>query len=155
MWSLFFWDVNAALIGSWLPTYQNKLSIPHSRVRQSKKNVTNTWVCSYIGNSVGSGWMSGNVTLANIISKAWRTQIERGEEASQVAYGCSSLNFLFCSFVFLFLFRFFSLSTCSLPAPGYGLMFWGSRPSQHSLQTWTSFFSFLFPSPPCSTNPSS
>ena len=33
-----FCDVNAAYVGSWLPTFRDSLSVPISRVKQSKKN---------------------------------------------------------------------------------------------------------------------
>jgi hypothetical protein len=48
--SSLFRDVNAAYIGSYLPTFRDNLSVPSSRAKQSRKNGGNTEVHSYIGN---------------------------------------------------------------------------------------------------------
>ena len=43
----------------------DNLSVPSSRVKQYKKNARNMYVCSYVGNGVGSEWFSENVMSAN------------------------------------------------------------------------------------------
>jgi hypothetical protein len=35
---LLLWNINAALVNSWLPTFQENISVPFSRIKQSKKN---------------------------------------------------------------------------------------------------------------------
>ena len=41
------------------------LSVLSSRVKQSKKDARNMYVCSYLGNDVGSEWFSENMMPAN------------------------------------------------------------------------------------------
>ena len=55
------------------------LSVPSSRVKQSNKNVRNSWVCSYGGNGVGSDRFSEN-KIANRVSGAWRNFKRKRED---------------------------------------------------------------------------
>jgi hypothetical protein len=45
--------------------FWDNVSVPSSRVKQSKKNDGNIWVRSYIGNGVGGDLFSENMMLTN------------------------------------------------------------------------------------------
>jgi len=67
----------AALTGSWLPLFQDNVAVPSSSIKQSNKNVRNSWVCSFVGNGVV--WSTEN-RLANRIGEAWRNGKRKSEE---------------------------------------------------------------------------
>jgi len=55
---------------SQLLAFDDNLLVLTVRVKQSKKNAWNTWVCSYVGNGVGREWFSENIMLVNNVSGA-------------------------------------------------------------------------------------
>jgi len=55
------------------------VAVPSSSVKQSNKNVRNSWVCSFVGNGVGSDWSTEN-KLANRIGGPWRNGKRESED---------------------------------------------------------------------------
>jgi len=68
---------------SQLPAFEDNLLVPSSRVKQSKKNTGNTYLCSYTGNGVGSDWFSKNIMLANSVIGVRRGKDRKGVEFLQ------------------------------------------------------------------------
>jgi hypothetical protein len=68
------------------------VSVPSSRVEQSKKNAGNTDVRSYIGNGMGGDWFSGKVKITNRVRGAQRwwkerkSKVTRSFETSEAIY---------------------------------------------------------------------
>jgi hypothetical protein len=54
----------AACTGTCLLMFWDSLSIPFSRVKQSKRNAGNRWTGGYIGDNMHSDWFSGKVSEA-------------------------------------------------------------------------------------------